>query len=412
MDFIPADHSATVDNIGLSATLKLITKAAFGYRHTMSYYLRHRQFTNLDNFLFTKTLVPTGEGSGEAAYYIIGPLLQKYPQLAPYPRNIEVEVTTRCNKRCIICEHTWWHEKSVDLDYNTFVRTIDQLPLRWINLTGEGDAFLNKDYLRMIDYLAKKHVSTYLTDSFDLIDRNTAKYLVQAGVSGIYISMDAATKETYESIKVGCDYDRVISNIKNLLEEKKRLNTPLPEICFRYVINKKNVNEMIDFVEAVRKLGTRSEWGDGSKIHFIGLLDFPEVHDLYVDKMPKIVFPPGNEYVPIIYAHSEKSTNPSINRCLAWGEPYLMLVPTPTVLPCCAVMMANARKKLVDYGFGDYTKESVKDIWNSKYYHWFRSQVTKKDGKVPALCEGCRAYDTRERELLYGVDKRQREDFE
>lgn len=411
MDFIPADHSATVDNIGLSATLKLITKAAFGYRRTISYYLRHGQFTCLGNFLFTKTLVPTGEGSGEAAYYAIGPLLQLFPRLLPYPRNIEVEVTTRCNKRCVICEHTWWHEKNVDLDYDTFVHTIDQLPLRWINLTGEGDAFLNKDYLRMITYLKKKHVSTYLTDSFDFIDKVVASELVRLGVDGIYISMDAATKETYESIKVGCDYDRVISNIKNLLEEKKRLNTPLPEICFRYVINKKNVNEMTDFVEAVRKLGTRSDWGDGSKIHFIGLLDFPEVHDLYVDEIPKPEFPQDVDYMPIIYAHSEKSTNPSINRCLAWGEPYLMLVPTPTVLPCCAVMMANARKKLVEYGFGDYTKESMKSIWNSEYYRWFRQQVTKQNGKVPALCEGCRAYDTHERELHYGVDRRHRVDY-
>jgi MoaA/NifB/PqqE/SkfB family radical SAM enzyme len=412
MSFVPADHSATVENIGLGNTLKLITKAAFGYRHTVMFYLRTHQFSSLDNFLFTKTLVPTGEGSGEALYYIIGPLLQKYPKLIPYPRNIEIEVTTRCNKRCIICEHTWWSEKNVDLDYNTFVRTVDQLPLRWINLTGEGDAFLNKDYLHMIAYLKKKHISTYLTDSFDLIDKNTTNYLVQAGVSGIYISMDAATKETYESIKVGCDYDRVINNIKYLLQEKKRLNTPLPEICFRYVINKKNKDEMIDFVEVVRKLGTRSEWGDGSKIHFIGLLDFPEVHSLYVDKIPKPSFPQNGGYMPIIYAHSEQSTNPNINRCLAWGEPYLMLVPTPTVLPCCAVMMANAREKLIDYGFGDYTKESIKDIWNHPYYKWFRSQVTKQNRKVPALCEGCRAYDTKERELYYGVDRRKREDFE
>ena len=88
MDFIPADHSATVDNVGILGTAQLIFKAGLGYRHTLAYYLKTHQYTSLGNFIYTKTLLPTGEGAGELAYYAIGPVLQRLPQLAPFPRNI------------------------------------------------------------------------------------------------------------------------------------------------------------------------------------------------------------------------------------------------------------------------------------------------------------------------------------
>lgn len=362
--------------------------------------------------------MPTGEGAGELAYYFIGGILQKYPQLVPYPEYIEIEMTTRCNKRCVICEHTFMNEPSLDLSFADFKHLTGQFNLRWVNLTGEGDAFLNKDYLKMVQYLKDNGTSVFLVDSFDLITKDVAEILVRSHVDGIYISMDGATKETYESIKVGCNYDKVLTNIKNLLQWKKELKSPIPEICFRFIVNKKNVHEMADFVKVLNSIATRKEWGDGSKIHFAGLLDYPEIHHLYMDTIDAKyiertleVVKSNPEGLPAVFAHTQEVTNPSINQCLAWAEPYFALVPYHMALPCCAVMMSNSRKKLGDYAFGDYTKQPFKEIWNSPYYKWFRQTVTNPKGKVPALCAGCRAYDTTRRMGLYGVDYRTKEAF-
>jgi MoaA/NifB/PqqE/SkfB family radical SAM enzyme len=412
---VPADHMTTVKKLGALGTMNMIVRAGFNYRHTMGYLLGRTQFQRFSNFLYTKTLVPTGEGSGELAYYAIGGLLQKYPQLVPYPKYIEIEITSRCNKRCIFCEHTSWNEPNKDLEFYQFQRLVDQFDLKWVNLTGEGDAFLNNSYLRMIKYLKSRNTSVYLVDSFDLITKDVAMVLVESGVDGIYISMDGATKETYESIKVGCNYDRVITNIQNLLEIKKELKSPIPEICFRFVVNKKNVNEMADYVRVINSMATRKEFGDGSKIHFVGLLDFPEIHDLYLETIPadKIseAIKASKGGLPVVFAHTEQVTNPSINKCLAWAEPYFALVPEPMVLPCCAVLMSNDRQKLLDYSFGDYTTTPIREIWNSPYYKWFRKMVTNPHAKVPAICAGCRAYDTTERMNKYGVDGRSKEAF-
>ena len=81
------------------------------------------------------------------------------------------------------------------------------------------------------------------------------------------------------------------------------------------------------------------------------------------------------------------------------------------MLPCCAVLMNNDRQKLLDYSFGNYTTTPIKEIWNSPYYKWFRSMVTNPHAKVPAICAGCRAYDTTERMKKYGMDGRSKEAF-
>ena len=412
---VPADHSTTINSIGYWDTFKMIVRAAYNYRRTILHFVKRRQFRRLDNFLYTKTLVPTGEGAGELAYYFIAGILRKYPQLAPYPKYIEVEVTTRCNKRCKICEHTFWNEKQKDLSLDEFKKLIDQFDLKWINLTGEGDAFMNRDYMRMIEYCKSKDTSVYLTDSFDLITPDVSQRLVELGVDGIYISIDGATKETYEKIKVGCNYKNTLMNVIAMLDEKMLQRTPLPELCIRYVITKENIHETGDFVRLVNRMATRERWGDGSKIHFIGLLDYPAIHDQYVEEIPQAIvqdtYQAVNGGVPAVFAHLDDSKNPDINTCLAWMEPYFALVPEPMALPCCAVMMANARGKLLEYSFGNYMTTPFREIWDSPYYRWFRRQVTKRDGKVPMLCVGCRAYDTSRRERQHGIDHRKSNDF-
>jgi MoaA/NifB/PqqE/SkfB family radical SAM enzyme len=405
---LPGGLTLSEQVLGTKDLFAMILRTAWAYKRTISYSLKKKGIKAAANFLFVKVFVPIGEGSGAAAFFFLGPLIRRFPQLAPYPYNVEIEITTRCNKRCTICEHTYWNEPSIDLSFEDFKKIVDQIPkLKWVNLTGEGDAFLNKDYLKMIRHLKSKNIPVYLVDSFDLINEKTAEELVKMGVDGIYVSFDGATKETYEKIKVGCSFDRSLKNIRNLIELKKKMNSPVPELCFRYVVTTLNVNEMPKFVELVSSFGARESLGDGSRIEYCGLLVFDEIEHYYVPKIPEsilktTVIKKRELNVDVMFCHTEPHRFPSINNCLAWMEPYIMM--GGYVLPCCAVLMSNKRDFLRKHCLGNILKTPLKDIWYSERYKRFRYTVNKPNAKVPLLCAGCRAYDTTAREQKYGVD--------
>ncbi len=405
---IPGNFAVSERILGKRTLLAMLLKMAWAYKRTLIYSLKKGGIKAAINFVYIKTFVPVGEGGGAAAFFIIGPLIKRFPRLAPYPRNIEIEVTTVCNRKCIICEHTYWKEKSRHLSLEEFKHIADQFPrLRWANLTGEGSAFLNKDYLSMLKYLKAKSIPLFLVDHFDSMDEKIAKELIQIGVDGIYISMDGATKETYEKIQVGCDFDRVVKNIKNFVALKEEMKSPIPELCFRFIVTTLNVHEMPQFVELVSSFGDRDSLGDGSHVDFAGLLEFAEIAHLKVPEVPEEILrdtvTAGEKHgVLLTFAHTQLQELPPLESCLAWMEPYIMM--GGYVLPCCAVLMSNKREWLRQHSFGNVFEKSFEEIWYSERYTRFRQMVNKPHGKVPLFCKGCRGYNTVEREQSYGVD--------
>ncbi len=376
----------------------------FKYKKSIWYLLRKKGFKSTLNFLFVKYMV-SDEG-GEMALLNQFINKTKWASLAGYPFKLEAEHTTNCNKKCIMCERTYWNEKSERLTFEEYKKIIDQFPkLKWSNVTGEGTGFLNPDFLKILEYLRSKDVSVNFVDEFDFLNEDKARQLIELGVNCIWISMDGATKETYEKIKVGCDFEKALNNIRALLRLKKELGSPFPVLCFRFIVNNINYKEMPKMVELIHSLG---DLGEGYLLEFTGLLVFKDIEHLALKDIPTELIEQTQKRarelgVNIAFSHLQKEKLPSINKCTAWTEPYIMM--GGYVLPCCAVLMSNKRDFLRKYSMGNINQKSFKDIWNSERYKKFRATIMKKDAKVPVLCSGCRAFDTKEREVKYGVDK-------
>lgn len=387
-------------------------KHILAYKRTVKYLLKKRGLRAAYNFLFIKSFIAAGgEGTSNWIGKFFDPIFKTFPKinpmLVPFPNVTEIEITNVCNKKCIICEHTYWNEPNLELNFNDFKKIVDQFPkLKWVNLTGEGDAFLNKDYIKMIEYLKSKDIPVFLVDSFDLINEEISKKLIELRVDGIWISFDAATKETYEKIKIGCKFEKSLNNIKKLIELKSKIGSPIPEVCFRYIINTLNVCEMPKFIELVHSLGDRSALGDGTIVEFAGLLVFNEVKNLYVPEVPKDILEETLRKakqldVILSFSHANKYKLPPLHHCRAWMEPYIMM--GGYVMPCCAVLQNKDRILLRQHSFGNILELDMKRIWNSNKYKKFRNLIPDKKAKVPILCRGCRAYNTNEREKKYGI---------
>lgn len=202
-----------------------------------------------------------------------------FPRSVFYPRAIEVETTTICNLKCVMCEHTYWREKPQRMNYKQFKHILGQFPkLAWIGMTGIGSSFLNPDYIEMIKLVKSKKIYLELYDHFDALDEKLAKQIIKAGVDRLIVSMEAATKETYEKIRVNANFDRVLKNIRNFYALKKKMKSHYPEITYHFIISKLNVKEVLPYIDLVKEL----TGGENTSIYFTSIL-----HPF--DKIKKIV---------------------------------------------------------------------------------------------------------------------------
>ena len=380
------------------------------HKKTIKFIIKKLGFKAAYRYLLVK-LFARAEDSGKS---ILDPLWKISPQLVFYPFTLEIEVTTKCNLRCIMCEHTYWQKDewdNRDLSFEDFKRIVDQFPnLIWINLTGEGSPFLNKDYLRMIEYVKSRLIFTVVIDSFTWLDEKVARQLIKLGVDKVRVSIDAATKETYKKIRVGANFDRVMENIKNFIQLKKEMNSLIPELDFVYIVFKPNYQEIIQFIEMVGSLEDRRWLAERNVIQFVSLLEFDQIKDMVYEPPQALqwaVLKKGEELgIQIVWCHPshQPQKKPPLEECIYWTEPYIMM--GGYVVPCCGVLMSNNRAFLRKYSFGNILEKPFKEIWNSKRYRQFRKMVLNDRGMVPFLCKGCRTFDTTCRERRFGVSMR------
>jgi MoaA/NifB/PqqE/SkfB family radical SAM enzyme len=379
------------------------------HRRTLGYLIRKRKFKQLYNFVFVTYFV-RGEDCGKG---VLDPVWKFFPQLTPYLWDIEAELTTSCYLRCIHCEHTHWKDNSYrnqNVKFEQFKGVIDSLPnLKWANVTGEGSPFLNPDFRKVVKYLKEKNIYVDFSHDFFYMTDEIARELIGLGVERIYHSIDGASKETYEKVRVGSNFERVVTNIKRFIELKKEMNSPLPEICFRMAVFKENAHEVEKLIDLIHTFGDSKDIGDDPSVNIVGLLEFDDTKSM-VSEIPRETIDRVNakakKYGLTVYwshvSHIAEKKAP-LEYCVNWTEPYVMI--RGHVVPCCAVMMSDNREFLEKNAFGNTYQKPLKEIWNSARYRRFRKMVVDPKGKVPLLCVGCRAYDTVARAKKYGVDK-------
>jgi hypothetical protein len=82
-----------------------------------------------------------------------------------------------------------------------------------------------------------------------------AEAIIANGVTDIQISVDGATKKTYEHIRRGANFDKLVSNIRNLDRLKREAGSLLPRLQFNIVLMKSNLDELEMFVDLAESLG-------------------------------------------------------------------------------------------------------------------------------------------------------------
>lgn len=278
-----------------------------------------------------------------------------------YPLKILVEPTNACNLRCIMCPRTKMNRKVGNMDLSLFKKIVDESKdfVKEYQLSQNGEPLMNNKIFEMIKYARSNGVFTSFFSNGTLLDESKGRKIIDSGLDRILITIDGATKETYEKIRVNANFERTVSNIENFLKLKSELGSKKPEFILQIIKMKETESEIPRFIEKFKHL----------PVDHIRVRPF----DTWAGDADVIKHAPSK----IVKRSRVACTQLWTTMPILWDG---------RVVPCCR-----------DYdGFvvlGDVSKSHVFDVWNGPKAKSFRKNHTGTK-----LCADCLEWD---KELRY-----------
>ena len=177
------------------------------------------------------------------------------------PKTIRIDASTHCQLCCAGCgiqKNNAFGLGKGFLKFENFKRFLDDNPqIERVELSNNGEIFLNPDLIKIMEYSYQKGVALEadMGTNFNTVSDEQLQALVDYEFRFISFSIDGASQETYSQYRRGGDYDKVIANIKKLINIKTKKGSHYPEMRWQFVPNEFNEGEIEQAKGLAKELG-------------------------------------------------------------------------------------------------------------------------------------------------------------
>jgi MoaA/NifB/PqqE/SkfB family radical SAM enzyme len=179
----------------------------------------------------------------------------------PGPYTTNIQIVDNCNLRCFMCTRRRKDHKLSPLfrhpmsqeAFEAIASAIDSQTTD-VFLGGSGEAFMHKDILAFVDYLLDRHKRVHVVSNGTLLSPSLADELGQRNGFDMQLSLDGMTKATYESIRIGAQFEPVIDNFSRLARNVARSRTD-SRLELVTVLMRRNIEEFPKVIALANDLG-------------------------------------------------------------------------------------------------------------------------------------------------------------
>lgn len=281
-----------------------------------------------------------------------------YPKLFKvddYPPNIQIEPTSVCNFRCVMCYQA---DKSFSnksngfmghMDIDLFKKIINEIEgkIEAVTLASRGEPTLNPKIIEMVQYCKNKFLGFKINTNASMLNENLIKNLLDANFAEIVFSADAADKETYENIRINGKYEKVFKNLELFSQIKK---SDFPNSNTLTKISGVKIKESQNIDEMKTKVGK------------------------YVDVVQLVDYTPWESSYDNPVGYTNEPCHQLWHRMFVWHD--------GKANPCDY----DYKSKLSKWNAKDNT---ISEIWNSEEYNNYRSMHISNRRKDLYPCDRC-----------------------
>jgi len=171
-------------------------------------------------------------------------------------RLFQVESSFACNLRCLMCPWKQISKSAADngiMSPEIWAAIRPHLPdVTSVDFTGGGEPLLQPRLAEWIGEATAAGCETGFLSNGLLLTKERLQKILDAGVDWICISMDGATAEMYNKIRVGSSFERVCKNVSRLTELR---DGHIPKIMINFVLMGLNIHQVEDMIRLASRLG-------------------------------------------------------------------------------------------------------------------------------------------------------------
>jgi len=325
------------------------------------------------------------------------------PECPPLPVRVQIENTGRCNLNCIMCARRFRPVAAGDMPDDLFERILEEARPLYVTINGDGEPLLDPGLWNKLAAAERRRCIVSMPTNATLLDEAAARRLADSGVELITISLDGATRETYEAIRRGARFDAVLENIRRLKEAVHA--RPGVRIDVLLVLQRENLYEFDAAWELECRLGlplqiTPVKYLEQETVSAACAAEEADLDRLRAILLPRIAAEGDADrrrFLQRWLSAAEKVCRPAPpgRVCLKpWTTTYITA--GGDVYPCCLAVDAAGSLRL-----GNVREKSFREIWHGHEYVRFRRRMLEDRRSVP-ICAKCPAEDAGLRRRFIG----------
>lgn len=291
-----------------------------------------------------------------------------------YIQKMHIELTYRCNFRCVHCYNTTHGGAATELTTDEWFRALDQLAemgCYLLTFTG-GELFVRKDVVEILQHACEKGFTFRLNTNGSLIDEKMLEKLDQMRpfLQSFDVSLYGAEPAVHDTLA------RRPGSYLNSLRAIRLLSEARMSLVVKFITMRDNFDGIHKFEDDMQRLGVRHAVSTGALI--------PQTNR---DTKPLVQILTDAQYKKLLATRPQarkKSSSPG--NCKP-GHVRGAITPDGYVSPC---------EWLTDFKYGNLKEQPLRSIWFSPGFLGFR-KVFEEDSECPTCelrpgCDRCPAH--------------------